>query len=298
MPDKSHIAAGCTLHDGAPFVAICRQCGSYMCKLCNEDARFTECIACRQQPAREATQQQPNQPLSLSRALAQSFAVYRDNFGLVTLVVLSVIASAAAVPAVWFWLQGDRHAPAASLTFALFLAQVIMTALAVHGAIDIGVGLMRGRPVSFAFMWRGYARIPTLLVYALLAGCMSTFSLIAAMFLGLLLVAVGVAADVWPLVLLNLPIALAVFGYIAPGLCFGFAELVAQPHLDAGDALRNSFRLARGARGRILAFFFVTWVLLALGSMLFGVGLVFSFGFSLILYCALYLALRDKAALE
>src|SRR5262245_25911196 len=89
------------MHNGEPFTAICRQCGTYMCKRCNEDARFDRCPSCRAKVQPAAAAATPGAaPFPFRRDgvvwgpfLRFCLEIYGKNFGLLTLTWLVVLGS-------------------------------------------------------------------------------------------------------------------------------------------------------------------------------------------------------------
>lgn len=297
VPDKARIAEGCALHEGAPFVAICRRCGSYICKQCTEDGRFVECTECRERLAQEAADQRRAAKLSLSHAITNSWRVYTKNVGLITLTMLGVALAVVASPVLWVALVGAQSGAAASITatFVALVAYVVVCTLAISGALEIGIRLMAGEPASLTHLWSNHTRISTLLAHGMLVWCALFFCAVLPI-TGLVIMAFQVGQQIaWPFIALSGLVFFGLGGYVALGLCFGAAEIVSLPELDSIEALRNSWKLARGARLRILALLSLLWLSFALGTLLFSVGLLFTLGYALLLYSAFYLKLRDKA---
>jgi hypothetical protein len=88
---------------------------------------------------------------------------------------------------------------------------------------------------------------------------------------------------------------LPVYIYFITGIAFMQAELAYNDDAGPIDAILYSWRIARGKRWRIMGVGLLAG-LIALGSaMLCGIGLLFGAPLATLLFCALYLALRDGA---
>jgi hypothetical protein len=85
--------------------------------------------------------------------------------------------------------------------------------------------------------------------------------------------------------------------YTALGFSFASLELVAQPRLDAFDAIRNAWAIARGERLTIFVGLVLVGLLLLAGALFCLVGLLFTLGYAAVLFSVLYVALRNGAEL-
>ena len=289
------IAAGCVLHDGQSFVAICRRCGSYMCAECTSEGQYALCPPCRERTHTSAF------PFSRTAfvwgdLIRHAFRAYRKNLAAVTLALLALT-----VPLIAFNLaslvlteRSDSAVTSLLLLFAGSVVQAIVQAFLTLSALTIVLQVAQGHPVNLgeamargrrivAFFLLGLAinvivmgGMLVALAPFLIVSLLSDSFLLASLLAGLL-ATFGVAA----------------LGYLLLGTLFGYFELVLEPRLGALDALRNSWQIARAARGPILFGLFLEVILAFLGLLLCGVGALFTLGLGFVLFATLYLTLRN-----
>ena len=87
---------------------------------------------------------------------------------------------------------------------------------------------------------------------------------------------------------------LPLYVYVIAGIAFMQAELAFNDDAGPIDAIIYSWRIARGRRWRIIGVGLIA-MLIWMSAMLCGIGLLFGAPFVLLLFAALYLALRNGA---
>jgi hypothetical protein len=307
------------LHGGEPFVAICRQCGTYMCKRCNDDGKFDKCARCREEQAAVQPETQPHAAnatvdgaafpfrrdgVAWGMFLRFCFERYTRNFGVLTLAmivclgamfVLNLLGSGLMLLISDFDLGG-------LIWLVLPLVQALVLSLLTLGVLQISLRVAQNQPAELALLWAG---MPRLGAFLLVAGAMGA----ALLGIELVLLAVfglgfsSLDAGDWTLGTLVVSAVLGLVGfcasvYVALGLVFACLEIVAQPELSVRQALRNAWRIAAGERLTLGFGIFLINLALFAGLLMCGVGIVFTLGFASVLFAALYLALRNGAPVE
>jgi hypothetical protein len=304
------IADGCTLHGGEPFTAICRQCGTYMCKRCNEDGRFDRCERCRHERALVSAHPPPaagefpfrRDGVEWGRFLRFCFELYTKNFGLLTLTMIICLGSAFPLFILgWvlvFALGGGAGGDGLWWLFVPLLHALTIAALA-FGVLKLSVEIAQNRPARLSLLWSNPSGLGSFLLISV-AVAVITLSVQSAVWwlaisgfetvtgddltLGTLIVAGALAL-----------VALIAMVYVSLGLVFAWIELVAYPQLSVLTALKNAWRIARGERLTIgFGLFLITLLILA-GLMMCTIGVIFTLGFASVLFASLYLALRNGA---
>jgi len=90
-------------------------------------------------------------------------------------------------------------------------------------------------------------------------------------------------------------VLLPLYVYLATGIVFMQAELAFNDDAGPVEAIVYSWRIARGKRWRIIGIGLVSGLIWLGSAMLCGIGLLFGAPFALLLFGALYLALRNGA---
>jgi hypothetical protein len=308
------ITDGCTLHAGEPFTAICRQCGTYMCKRCNEDGRFDKCARCRaeatepvvQRVAKSASASFPfrRDGVEWGAFLRFCFARYTQNFGLVTLTTIAWLGSMFALNMIGalFTLVLPSFELSKLLWPALSLVQVVLFALLTLGVLKISLRVVLGQPAELSLLWSSVPRLGAFFL-------VSAATVVALFGVELVLVAIfglglfSLDSSDWTLGTLIMGALLAAAGiavsaYVSLGLVLASLEIVAQPDVSVLDALKNAWRIARGERMTLGFGLFLIGLLNLAGMIMCGVGMIFTLGLGTLIFAALYLALRNGAALD
>jgi hypothetical protein len=314
------IADGCTLHAGEPFTAICRQCGTYMCRRCAEDGQFDRCPDCRQQGAGALGPAPANAPaptaapgdfpfrrdgIEWGRFLRYCFEVYTKNFGLLTLTTVVCVGSLFAV-FILSWGLFLALGGGASGDGLWWLVVPVLHSLTVgvlaFGVLKLSVEIVQNRPARLSLLWSSLPRLGSFLLISVAVAAiillvqslvlwlaMSGFQAVTVseLTLGTLVIAAALAL-----------VALVTTAYVSLGLVFAWIELVAHPELSVLTALKNGWRIAGGERLTIgFGLFLITLLILA-GFMMCTIGVIFTLGFASVLFASLYVALRNGAPLH
>jgi hypothetical protein len=308
---SQRIADGCTLHGGEPFTAICRQCGTYMCKRCNEDGRFDACVNCRAQRAAQVAEAQhagtgfPFRRDGVAWGPFLRFCLdrYAQNFGVLTLAMIACFGSFFVLYVIGaaFSFVSAGFGDSGFLWALLSIAQIVLTSALTVGMLKISLEVVQSRPVEVSMLWSGMPRLGAFLLVtaAMGAAMLGVEGVIALVFgLGFSLLETG---D-WTLgtLVLGALLALAAMGlsvYVSLGFVFACLEVVAEPTLGVLAALRNAWRIANGERLTVGFGLFLISLLMFAGMLMCGVGMVFTLGLSAVIFSALYLALRNGAPL-
>jgi hypothetical protein len=315
------IADGCTLHAGEPFTAICRQCGTYMCRRCGEDGQFDRCPDCRQQGARALGPAPANAPaptaapapsdfpfrrdgIEWGRFLRYCFEVYTKNFGLLTLAMIACFGAPIALEFAFgaLTLVSDDPAFGFGIMAVLGIGLLVLMSLLVLGVLNISLHVARGQPAELSLLWRSVPRLAAfLLVSAAMGAALLGIEALLAMVFGLGFASLD-SAD-WTLGTLMVGLVLGIAGlaasaYVSLGLVFACVEIVAEPEISAFGALKNAWSIARGERLTLGFGLFLISMLLFAGLLMCGIGVIFTLGFASVLFASLYLALRNGAPLD
>lgn len=234
--------------------------------------------------------------------LGFSFGLYKRHFAQVTLAMLVVLAPFAIGQAMSFPLSAlfeDDFLLAIALSFLIWLAQMLAQAAATLSALDVCVRLARGEADAKLSLGAGLHRLGALLLQYLIV----SFSLMfAALLAAAPVIAVFALSDEPALPTLGMASLVAFCGaglwaYTVLGFSFASLELVAQPRLDAFNAIRNAWAIARGERLTIFVGLVLVGLLMLAGALFCLVGLVFTLGYAAVLFSVLYVALRNGAEL-
>ncbi|MGD8826507.1 MAG: hypothetical protein PVI24_16100 [Myxococcales bacterium] len=90
-------------------------------------------------------------------------------------------------------------------------------------------------------------------------------------------------------------VLLPLYVYLTTGIAFMQAELAFNDDAGPIEAIVSSWRIAQGKRWRIIGIGLVSGFIFVGSAMLCGIGLLFGAPFALLLFAALYLALRNGA---
>jgi hypothetical protein len=296
-------------------VAICRRCGTYMCSRCVDAAGSAheqdpaasgepvpQCQACRARAGGDGVALLRRDRIVWGELLGFSFELYKRHFAQVTLAVLVVLAPFVLGHAVSLPLSAlfeDDFVLAIALSLLLWIAQMLAQAAATLSALDVCVRLARGEAEVRLSLRAGLSRLGPLLLQYLIVNFALMF---AALLAAAPVIAVFALSDEPALPTLGMAALVAFCGagfvaYTALGFSFASLELVAQPRLDAFDAIRNAWAIARGERLTIFVGLVLVGLLLLAGALFCLVGLLFTLGYAAVLFSVLYVALRNGAEL-
>ncbi|MFT3927409.1 MAG: B-box zinc finger protein [Myxococcales bacterium] len=297
----SHISGGarCALHDGQPFTAVCQRCGTYMCQTCTEGGKFMVCPSCR---ARTGLGSFPlrRDAFTWGQLTGHAWNAYKRNWALLLVVIVIVFVAFLAPQGLVFLVQfgfSDQLGMLFPLVGLLSIPLTLLQWLLTLGMLSISVKIARGEPATLGMLfgeWRKLgsmalqglvffaAVIPLILLFGLLFG-LSMFGAAGSSDLGV------VAA------LLSVPLGAALVFYAGFGAVFSTFELVAQPNVGGIDGIRNSWRVASGQRLAILLGGLIALGATLLGSLACGVGVLFAYGYCMVLFATVYLTLRNGA---
>jgi hypothetical protein len=308
------ITDGCTLHSGEPFTAICRQCGTYMCKRCSEDGRFNSCARCRAEATEPVVQRERagsgtafpfrRDGVEWGAFLRFCFERYTKNFGLLTLAVIAWFGAMFAlnmIGSLLFMLMPSFEM-SGLVWLLLSLVQGVVFAALTLGMLEISLRVAQGRPAELSLLWSSFPRLGAFMLVAVAMGA-AVFGVELVFFALFSLGLFSLDTSDWTLGTLLLGVLLTIVGvavsvYVSLGLVFASLEIVAQPEVTVLNALKNAWRMAQGERLTLGFGLFLISLLMLAGMIMCGVGMIFSSGLALVIFAALYLALRNGAALE
>ena len=202
--------------------------------------------------------------------------------------------------------SGDASAAFAAVNavvrFAMYLVQLVLSAVFTLGLWAMAIRGIQGQRTTVGVLFSQLSKIWKYVLQSVAAGLgailivLPIIVIVFLMFVGPIdldtpmseiVDDAGIPFAIASLVLLPLYI------YIATGIVFMQAELAFNDDAGPIDAIVYSWRIARGKRWRIIGVGSLA-SLIAMGSaMLCGIGLFFGAPLSILLFCALYLALRN-----
>lgn len=280
-----------------------------MCKQCSEQGRFDKCAPCRALLAEQVRADEHRATAFPFRRegvvwgafLRFCFERYAKNFGLLTLTMVVCFGAFFVLNALSTLLMLVGSDSMADLWLGMYVLQPLLMSVLILGVLRISLQVARGQPADLSLLWTG---LPRWGAFLLVSGAIG-----AALFgVELVLLAVfglgfsSLDANDWTLGTLLLAgasavVALAVSTYVSLGLVLASIEIVAQPELSVRAALKNAWRIAHGERLTLGFGLFLISLLMFAGTIMCGIGLLFTLGYAAVIFAALYLALRNGAPL-
>jgi hypothetical protein len=308
------------LHGGEPFAAICRQCGTYMCKRCNEDGKFDKCARCREEqaavqpetPWRAAGPTAANAAFPFRRDgvawgtfLRFCFERYTHNFGVLTLAMIVCLGAMFVLNMLGgglMLLVSDFELGSGLTMIVLPIVHALVLSVLTLGVLQISLRVAQNQPAELSLLWAGVPRLGAFLLVAAAMGA-ALLGVELVLFVAFGLGFASLDSSDWTLGTIAGVAAVGFIGfcasiYVALGLVFACLEIVAQPELSVRQALKNAWRIAHGERLTLGFGMFLINLALFAGLLMCGVGIVFTLGFAAVLFAALYLALRNGAPVE
>lgn len=204
--------------------------------------------------------------------------------------------------------NGDTGATFAAVNvivqIVMYAVQLVLSAVFTLGLWAMAIRGIRGEPMSVGVLFSQLSKIwkyvlqSLAIMLAALAVVLPFVVIIVLMFVGPVDLdtpmseIVDDAAGPFGIALAAL---LPVYVYFIAGIAFMQAELVYNDDAGPIDAIRHSWRIARGKRWRIIGVGLLAGLIVLGSFMLCGVGLLFGAPLSSLLFGALYLALRNGA---
>jgi hypothetical protein len=272
-----------------------------MCRKCSEEGRFELCSACRE---RTGTGSFPlrRDNWTLGALMRHSYACYRRNLAAVTLAFIIVVAIVLAFNFVGTLVAlafPDQAFIGMIVSAVLFVPQVVLQGALSLGMIAVSLSAARGEAPSVGLIFSQFSRlgawaIQSLVMYLAVFAAMLPIGVVigVAAFAGVMQDSTGaVIAGV----LLGIPALIATV-YVVLGMFFGNFELVHDQKIGALAALKSSWRIASGQRWAIVGCALVMAGLMVVGVLACLIGVVFTLGFSSVLFASLYLALKNGAS--
>lgn len=291
--------ARCALHYGQPFTAVCQRCGTYMCQTCTESGKFSVCPSCR---SRTGLGSFPLRRAGFTWGQLTGFAwdVYKRNWAVLLVAVILVFALNAlmqGLSAVVQFALMDRIGLMLALQGLLIIPQMLLSSLVTLGLMSMAIGLARGEPVSLGMLFSQWPKMGAFLLQAaiLTAIMIPVFALVALPFVLSILSPAGSSEIGLGAALLSLPLGFAAFVYLGFGVVFAGFELVSQAGVGAVDGIRNSWSIARGQRLAILLGGIIATGAIFLGVFACFIGVLFAYGYAIVLFATVYLTLRNGA---
>ncbi len=188
--------------------------------------------------------------------------------------------------------------------FAMYLVQLVLSAVFTLGLWAMAIRGIRGQRTTVGVLFSQLSKIWKYILQSLAAG-LGVVLIVLPIIVIIFLMFVGPIDLDTPMSEIvddaGMPFAIAflvllpLYIYIATGIAFMQAELAFNDDAGPIDAIVYSWRIARGKRWRIIGVGLLA-ILIATGSaMLCGIGLLFGAPLSMLLFCALFLALRNGA---
>jgi hypothetical protein len=186
----------------------------------------------------------------------------------------------------------------------MYAVQLVLSAVFTLGLWAMAIRGNEGQPMSVGVLFSQLSKIWKYILQSL-AVMLAAFLVVLPLVVIVFLMFVGpvdldtpmseIADDAARPFGIALAALLPVYIYFITGIAFMQAELAYNDDAGPIDAILYSWRIARGKRWRIMGVGLLAG-LIALGSaMLCGIGLLFGAPLATLLFCALYLALRDGA---
>ena len=290
------LAVQCQYHAGQPFTAVCQRCGTYMCAVCTENGRQTQCAACRERTG-VGTFPFTRNSYTFSALFDWAWNAYKKNwliFALALLIAgigvfgLSMLGTLLSIP------FADNMGMMIGVRVLTMGPQMLIQGIATIGLLRMAIKAVRGEAVELGDLFSGWNRLGAWFVQALVpAGIMlPAFALIGGLVYLASLVSSGAAIGAG--VILGVPALVGLF-YVMFGFAFANPEIAAHAEVGAIAGLTNSWKITRGHRGMVFIVALTAGALYMAGIMACFIGALFTLGIALCLFASLYVALRNGA---
>lgn len=269
-----------------------------MCAECTRDGAHSVCPSCRQ---RTQTTDFPFQRSAFrwGDLFGHSVRAYGKNIASVTLALLILVGPSVLLNILAMGIEfvaADVPLLGGLLLIAMGLAQFATQAFCTLLTFGLVLQVAEGRSPDLSRAIPSWGRLVAFFVLGLLVYALTVVT--AAVAFGPILVAAyfssgppGFAALILGALFGGL--GFVVFLYVMLGAVFAHFELAYAPDLGALDAFRNSWQIARSARKPILFGLMLQSALAFAGFLLCGIGVLFTFGLSLVFFATEYLTLRN-----
>lgn len=302
MEEQPPEGARCALHPLEPAVGTCARCGNFTCAACRAGGAL--CPACRARGAATAW------PMSRGSwtfegvwGLAlQAFKVNWVNLTVAVLITFGISGAVGGLGAGINALVGIAKAPMAvalGVSVAVQAVSTLVQGLLGLGMVKMLLEMFAGRPVEVALIFSGFSQLGRWLLAVLLAALMALPLLLGVAVAAFVLISAhgepsaGAVATV-----VVVALAMAVYGFwVGLPLSFLNLELMQDTTTSAPDVLRNCFALADGQRLAIFGVLFVGGLVVMGGFIACCVGALPASALAGALTAALFLSLRNGAAL-
>lgn len=288
------LAVQCQFHAGQPFTGVCQRCGTYMCAVCSENGRHTQCAACRERTG-VGTFPFTRNSYTFSALFDWGWNAYKKHwltFALALFIAgigifgFSILGTVLSIP------FADDMPAMMAIRFGLMVPQMLVQGVATIGLMRMSIKAVRGEPVQLSDVFSGYDRLGAWFVQAVTPAVF--FVPLVGVVGGLVYLAslASTGAAIGAGVILGVPAVAAMF-YIGLGLAFANPEIAAQREVGAIAGLTNSWKMSKGHRGNVFLVALVVVALYGAGLMACFVGALFTLGIALCLFASLYVALRN-----
>jgi len=293
MDETPSLTARCPLHAELASVGVCSRCGTYVCELCTERGRFTDCATCRARSP--AVLNQTRDAWSIQALSQHAWLVFKREWA--TLLPALVLASgismglgAALVGAQVVIFGSDVLRSPYALRPNLLGAVIglplnLIGAPLFVGSTKLCLDALRGASPRFSQVFGGYSRLRAVAPVALLIWALSVLQiLLMGTFFGDRS-SPDVAASA-----VSLVVGL-VWIYLGISLSYAYAVLVDDPTASAKQALQRSWAMVRGQHLRIVGMGLYLGVVLTVSAIMCLVPLLAALPWGMLVWCGSYLAL-------
>ena len=286
----------CAIHVDVVATSTCTRCGNYVCSECTGDGRFELCPHCRQ---RLGIGDFPfsRDEWSIGGLFNLCWQRFTEQWPMLLVATLIFFGISTAMSFVFQAVSMGAAADPTVLAVILLVSQVTqnlvnlaLSLFMIQVAIDavLGRGVSLGRALrSMIVFWKALVQylvliptfIPIVLVFVLPIAILDDESLGIWIGLG------GSAVLIVPLM------------YVWLGLFFIQYEIVHDASVGPIEAMRRSWHVARGQRWYVFGVGVLGALIMVAGLLVCCVGVLASYPIALMLFAALYLALRNGSGL-
>lgn len=297
--------ARCAIHPDRSAEHTCARCGNYMCTECASGAGADICATCASRlGAQGAAFPFSRDHYTFEGLFKLSLSRWKEHWPLVvgSFTGFMFLAYAITLGGEWaFELVADASGPASPLHSPLhparLLFQLVITLLEALGQLvlfGIYVDILQGRAPDGRAALRRLEQAPNALLLVIAAW--SAFALYAGLHVGVFFAFGGLSGGLngWIAVAVVWVVTLPVVIYLGLGVMFSTLALVVAPESNALTAIRISWNAVSGHRFEALGISLAAGVIAFLGILACCVGILATFPFATMLYCALFLALRNE----
>jgi hypothetical protein len=307
----------CAIHTDRTARMTCRRCGNFMCDECSVGGSETLCPKCLQLSGYAQFPYDRNN-VGFSELISYCWELFKREWVLLSVAVLILMGVGFVSSLIGGIFQQAFIAVAGKSLAGPFIGQGFSTVIntIVQGIFQLGIyricfDVLEGKKADVARMFTQMQKIGQYLIQTLIVGV--AFVVPALLYLGILFLIVSKGGGQLPTdikdfdpdvmgpvfvfgMLGGVAIFLPLFIYFGLPLSFASMELV-YANVDAIEALKRAFVIAKGFRLWLIGFGFVAFGIGLVGCMACGIGLIPATALITLINTAFYFAIRNGSGL-